>query len=268
MEMSDDIYANAETIRNIKSTSTPDQNPPTNPGEQHSGIRTYRLTAVCLGLLTVLLLIIITALCIYHNGVLNDTMEKHSTLSETLNQLQTNYSSLTAERDQLQTNYNSLTAERDQLQTNYSSLIVERDQLQAHFKSLVIAERDQEHPCPQDWLRLRSRCYYVSSEEKTWSASRQHCRERGADLVIINNEEEQTFFTSFRNIWIGLTDSEEEGTWKWVDGTAVTTRYWRSGQPDDYNNEDCVAIQPEKSILQSWNDFSCALKTHWVCEKP
>ncbi|KAG9329972.1 hypothetical protein JZ751_028425, partial [Albula glossodonta] len=231
MEMSDDIYANAETIRNIKSISAPDQNPPTNPGEQRSGRRNYRLTAVCLGLLTVLLLIIITALCIHceyqllttthpylhsdsiisvaDNGVLNDTMEKHSTLSETLNQLQTNYSSLTAERDQLQTNYSSLTAERDQLQTNYNSITAERDQLQTSYHSLtaerdqlktkyssLTAERDQlqrmlEHSCPQGWIKFSSRCYFVSKEKKTWSESRQYCRERGADLVIINNKEEQ-----------------------------------------------------------------------------
>ncbi|KAG9329667.1 hypothetical protein JZ751_003255 [Albula glossodonta] len=65
MEMSDGIYANVETTHNIKPISTLDKNPPPNPGEQQPGRRNYRLTAVCLGLLTVLLLIIITAISIH-----------------------------------------------------------------------------------------------------------------------------------------------------------------------------------------------------------
>ncbi|KAG9329663.1 hypothetical protein JZ751_003251, partial [Albula glossodonta] len=135
METVDDdgIYANAEDIQSMKATMQ-ERNPSNSPGKQHSGGRNYRLTAVCLGLLTVLLLLIITALCIHYNGLLNDTMERNSTQSETQTQLYsaqllTNYNSLTAERDELQTKYNSLTAERDQLQTNYNTLTAERDQL-------------------------------------------------------------------------------------------------------------------------------------------
>ncbi|KAI1887283.1 hypothetical protein AGOR_G00188640 [Albula goreensis] len=166
-------------------------------------------------------------------------MERNSTQSETMTQLYsalkderdqllTNYNSLTAERDELQTNYNSLTAERDQLQTNYNSLTAERDQLQTNYNSLT-AERDQllrklgQFSRPQGWTNFSSSSYYISKEKKTWSESRQYCREKGADLVIINNEEEQKFLQDFEDIWIGLTDSENEGTWKWVDGTTLTT---------------------------------------------
>ncbi|KAG9330605.1 hypothetical protein JZ751_022367 [Albula glossodonta] len=267
MEMSDVIYANVERVRNIKSKTTPDQNPPNSPGEQHTD-----------------------------NGVLNDTMEKHRTLSETLNQLQTNYSSLTAERDQLQTNYSSLIVERDQLQTNNSSRTAERDQLLTNYRGLmaktdqlhtnynrlaaerdrllteynrvtaqrdqlqsdyrsVIAEKGLGHLCPPGWTKFSSSCYYVSRDRKTWSDSRQYCRDREADLM---------YFTVFRILWIGLTDSDEEGTWKWVDGTTLTTGYWRSGEPNDSGSgEDCAVMYPD-----GWNDLPCSNKAYWVCEKP
>ncbi len=33
--------------------------------------------------------------------------------------------------------------------------------------------------------------FFMSTELKSWSDSRQYCRDRGADLVIINTEEKQ-----------------------------------------------------------------------------
>ncbi|XP_048051424.1 uncharacterized protein LOC125271385 isoform X3 [Megalobrama amblycephala] len=50
---------------------------------------------------------------------------------------------------------------------------------------------------------------FISKEEMSWSDSRQYCRDRGADLVIIDTEEKQRHITSFvkESVWIGLTDA-------------------------------------------------------------
>ncbi|XP_030643636.1 C-type lectin domain family 4 member F-like [Chanos chanos] len=114
--------------------------------------------------------------------------------------------------------------------------------------------------------------YYISTEERSWNESRQDCTKQGADLVTINNKEEQDFLLSVvkSTVWIGLTDRDTEGVWKWVDGTALNTGYWDEGQPNtggDNDHEDCTASYQKNNRLNSWRDASCSTSFSWVCEK-
>uniref|UniRef100_A0A3B3I827 C-type lectin domain-containing protein n=1 Tax=Oryzias latipes TaxID=8090 RepID=A0A3B3I827_ORYLA len=115
--------------------------------------------------------------------------------------------------------------------------------------------------CPEKWIRFGSSCYFLSGESKSWDEARESCRARKADLVVINTEGEKTFLFALRdkNVWIGLTDKVQEGTWKWVDGSPLTLQFWEENQPDNgggmvaYGEEDCVEI---RFIPGSWNDIS------------
>ncbi|XP_061072093.1 CD209 antigen-like isoform X2 [Conger conger] len=46
-------------------------------------------------------------------------------------------------------------------------------------------------PCPQGWEQFYSKCYYFSTERKSWMDGRSDCIKQGADLVVIKSEEEQ-----------------------------------------------------------------------------
>ncbi|XP_005916858.1 C-type lectin domain family 4 member M [Haplochromis burtoni] len=67
--------------------------------------------------------------------------------------------------------------------------------------------------------------------------------------------------------WIGLSDVQEDGTWKWWDGTVLTEGYWNDGEPNDVSNEDCAALYPKANFFKSWNDVRCDTQMKWICEK-
>ncbi|CAB1315461.1 unnamed protein product [Coregonus sp. 'balchen'] len=250
----EDLYTNKENINShVSSSKTKDVSPKsrplaTNPGTESSERRSTRAAAVCLGLLCVLLLAGIVGLFVYYNGVMGS-------FEENILVYKTNSS---AEKDQLETKYNAMTKERDQLQ-------VERDNLQAKL-SMV------EQHLQQGWIYYKSSLYFISTEMKTWEGSREDCLRSGANLVIINSREEQVFIHGLKKetFWIGLTDRVEEGIWKWVDGTALTTGYWWSGQPDNRNgiDEDCAARWSDLSTPEKgWHDAPCIELHFSVCEK-
>ncbi|XP_073672210.1 C-type mannose receptor 2-like [Paramisgurnus dabryanus] len=189
-------------------------------------------------------------------------------------QLLTNNTNLKKERDQLLTNNTNLKKERDWLLTNTTNLKKEREWLLTNNTNLIKQNAKLSHEnidlwkCFNEkdgWKYNRFSYYYISSEPKNWNESRRYCRERGADLIIINNKEEQDFVKKISitaRFWIGLTDIEVEGRWKWVDGSTLTTGFWVTPQPDGKRNENCVL-----STSSGWFDYQCSDSMKWICEK-
>uniref|UniRef100_A0A3B3V4Z3 C-type lectin domain-containing protein n=1 Tax=Poecilia latipinna TaxID=48699 RepID=A0A3B3V4Z3_9TELE len=76
-------------------------------------------------------------------------------------------------------------------------------------------------PCLHDWIFFQKKCYLFYDEPapwKTWEQSRRFCQDRRADLVVIDDLEEQ--FLEKRALkwgyWLGL--QQTNNTWTWVDG--------------------------------------------------
>ncbi|KAL7841352.1 hypothetical protein SRHO_G00250430 [Serrasalmus rhombeus] len=119
-------------------------------------------------------------------------------------------------------------------------------------------------------LWINSSLYYISTERKSWDDSRQDCRERGADLLIINSREEQEFTEKLRGgqtAWIGLRYRLIGGAWRWgwVDDSALTTSFWRPGQP--YSYEYCVVTGSGSDPVLNWININCNQQYVWICEK-
>ncbi|KAF7686731.1 CD209 antigen-like protein C [Silurus meridionalis] len=151
----------------------------------------------------------------------------------------------------------------------FNILHTEKDQLQKQKVEFQKTVNDIVALYKATWKSFNSSIYYISTEKKNWTESRVDCRGRRADLVIINSLEEQEFLLKHlgRNrAWLGLSDRDTEGEWKWVDGTPLTTAYWREGEPNNERDEDCAEIWGI-SNRKGWNDMPCWHKQLWVCEK-
>ncbi|XP_042371614.1 CD209 antigen-like protein E [Plectropomus leopardus] len=233
-----EIYANVEYDKPFDSRG-PFGN---ETGPRSSERRFHGAVVLCLGLLCVLLLAGLIGLSVHYHvsacGSAADVSAIKTNLTERLQASENKISSLTEDRDRLKARIAELTAEKT---------------------------------CPAGWMMFSSACYLLSAASGSWDEGRKDCRDRGADLVVIDSPAEQTFVVGLTrtNAWIGLSDRDVEGTWKWIDGTPLTFTRWGETQPDNgggdpqYGEEDCAHIRPDTY----WNDLSCETSMQWICEK-
>nr|XP_056705563.1 hepatic lectin-like [Euleptes europaea] len=154
--------------------------------------------------------------------------------------------------------------------TSLSSKLSEVD---SEIPELPAGLNDQLFPCGPDtrqWEYFNGKCYYFSLETAPWIRAHARCAEKQSQLVVINSMAEQNFIqmrTRNERYWIGLTDVDAEGVWKWVDGSDYYSGFlfWKPGEPnDDRHNEDCAHVWNNGE----WNDVFCTYLCYYICEKP
>jgi len=121
--------------------------------------------------------------------------------------------------------------------------------------------------CPPSWSSYEDRCYWVIETEMTWPDARGGCQALGADLASSHSDQMEAFIHDMLDgqvvtTWLGGTDSAEEGTWVWVDGTEFDFSYWYSGEGNDGTAQNCLAYH-----IEWWWDYGC-FEQHWaICSK-
>jgi hypothetical protein len=123
-------------------------------------------------------------------------------------------------------------------------------------------------------LETRSSHEYLFCElDANWDQARTSCQLSGYDLVIVNDKAEHDWIldklkSKSRNDWhIGLSDRDDEGTFKWVDGTKPGFTSWATWEPNDFLfGEDCTIVKKDGA----WNDVKCTggPSEAFICETP
>ncbi|XP_073765179.1 uncharacterized protein [Danio rerio] len=304
---SEDIYENIQCgdFQDSTGPQTHNHNQDEEKDREHGRCRCVMVLLVFVGFICALLLLFITLqhisitaerdlLKTYKNTVeeLNHTIsslqhdntdlktdkhqleDEYNSLSLGKHQLETKYNSLSLEKHQLEDKYNSLSLKKHQLETSVDELSAQKSQLQNNSNSLSQKKLELENrvtSLSDELKKARSKQGWFFTEEKSWSESRQFCRNRGAELVIIKSEVKQRVISSLvkEDVWIGLSDTETEGTMKWVDNSPMNQGFWARGEPNNYRSqdEDCVEVRISQGIPNNWNDLRCSDRRKGICEK-
>ena len=101
----------------------------------------------------------------------------------------------------------------------------------------------------------------------TYEEAAAFCRDLGGHMADINSEEENQFLyeylcvQGYDYVFLGGTDAEEDGIWKWDSGEPFDYQNWNEGEPNnDLGGEDHLAIYQVLSD-GSWNDITFAAPT-------
>ena len=123
--------------------------------------------------------------------------------------------------------------------------------------------------------------YLFINEECYWEEAVQRCEELGGHLVTITSAGEEEFCyqlwkpSDTYGCWLGASDAETEGTWKWITGEEWDYTNWGSSydygdEPTDYadnGGEDYLNYWNHDFYNGgTWNDFPDWQTATFICE--
>ncbi len=85
--------------------------------------------------------------------------------------------------------------------------------------------------------------YYLLAPSD-WHSARAAAWRLGGHLVTIQDADENAWVRSTfgladgfsRNLWLGLTDQDQEGIWKWITDEPLTYTDWENGEPNNFHD--------------------------------
>lgn len=109
---------------------------------------------------------------------------------------------------------------------------------------------------------------------RRWTRARSECAARGGRLAVLETADENLevgqLARRFLNdpFYIGISDRDEEGVWRWIDGSELAYDPWAGGEPNNAGNgEDCVHSN-WSGTDGAWNDIRCGAGQPYLCEFP
>uniref|UniRef100_A0A803Y4X6 Macrophage mannose receptor 1 n=1 Tax=Meleagris gallopavo TaxID=9103 RepID=A0A803Y4X6_MELGA len=124
--------------------------------------------------------------------------------------------------------------------------------------------------CQKGWMKHGFYCYSIGQLPATFSDAKLICEENKAHLATVTDRYEQAFLTSIigfkpvKYFWIGLSDVEEQGTFRWTAGDPVTFTHWNMGMPG--REPGCVAMRTGTSA-GLWDILNCEEKNLFLCKQ-
>jgi len=128
---------------------------------------------------------------------------------------------------------------------------------------------------------VRGNRIYTLVDGPSWLASEANSIQIGGHLVAISSQNENSFIkTRFsdalvtppnalpnapptENLWIGLSDHEQEGDFRWSNGEALVYQNWNAPEPNNLNNQDYVQMYGSGE----WDDYDLRVNGYYEVGK-
>ncbi len=102
---------------------------------------------------------------------------------------------------------------------------------------------------------------YAAIPVQTWREAQGRAANLGGRLVTVDNAAEQAWlvetFGGSEPRWIGLTDANTEGAWRWAGGEAVSYENWAADEPNDMYDGEHFGVMNWRAP-GAWNDMNAA----------
>ena len=99
--------------------------------------------------------------------------------------------------------------------------------------------------------------YFLSNTKVTPEVAHANAIAAGGHLVTISDADENLFVSNFISdkIWIGHTDRDVEGQWKWISNEPVTYTNWAPNEPNNAGGNEDWAVINWSGNNPDWNDW-------------
>ncbi|XP_060240243.1 killer cell lectin-like receptor subfamily B member 1A isoform X1 [Meriones unguiculatus] len=117
--------------------------------------------------------------------------------------------------------------------------------------------------CPKDWIPYKHKCIHFSQVPNTWKEGMDDCDQKGATLLLVQDQEELRFLQNQTKdfiFWIGLRYELPDKTWKWINNSALSSDVLKV--TGEAKAGSCAAISKDKVLSES-----CGSDSRWICQK-
>jgi hypothetical protein len=156
---------------------------------------------------------------------------------------------------------------------------------QDNIKTASPTPQEEKQPVKEELfeflMEYNDHTYYISKNKAKWMEAAAFCEENGGYLVTITSiEENKALIAALKekkirqDMWIGLSDHDQEGKWKWVTGEELSFTYWDATQPDNWaktemrvENFALIWFSQYTKLPYHWNDACDMVKARFILER-
>lgn len=120
---------------------------------------------------------------------------------------------------------------------------------------------------PPDSKVFNGQGWKVFFEQVNWDQAKQRCEQMGGQLAVIPDAPTWGFVKSLtrKTVWLGASDEDHEGTWKWIDGTPMSFTAWDDGEPGNKDRKEHYLCRGSQNgwadTVKRWDGYR-----HWPVE--